>query len=322
MNKRDIRKSRWYEEISEYLGLDQDLIRRIASAKMNTDMPGSEDIKIQRRNISEKFMSEKGLELYGKITGDIPGDLNDNDRSESWKEYIFVCINGEKKCFQRMELYERLIKCIVKPMLDDGERLTVMDYGCGSSLFTRLLSQDFSDRIETISCDVCKYAVDYSVSRNQLYNPAARGILIDDVLGTPDVNDIDLILAYAVFEHLPNSAYQIQELINSLAPGGILVENYAGHSSRVPHKSDTFNSYKCRNSNLDMLRSQLFLLHGDMPACSAGVYEEDCGVRIWIKDGYDKKLKDRLAYSLRINNMKLMKFFKGFKDLCRKRFNG
>ena len=193
-----------------------------------------------------------------------------------------------------MYFYESIIKCVVKPMLKNKEYIKVLDYGCGSSLFTRILSQDFGNRIQTISADVCKPAVEFSISRNKLYNSeSAQGIIIEDVMSFPnEVSEIDIALANVVFEHLPNSTYQIRRLIESLSDQGILIENYAGHSHDLPHKSDTFDSYRSRDINLDMLCKKLTLIHGSLPKKQKGIYERDSrGSRFWVRGG-DNKVKE------------------------------
>jgi hypothetical protein len=115
-----------------------------------------------------------------------------------------------------MAFYESIISCVVKPLLKKKDKIKVLDYGCGSSLFTRMLSQDFVNYVETISMDVCKPAVEFSIARNKLYNQnGAHGIIIKDVMSFPEeVSEIDIALAYVVFEHLPNSTYQIRRLIH------------------------------------------------------------------------------------------------------------
>ena len=95
----------------------------------------------------------------------------------------------------------------------------------------------------------------------------------------PELNNVDVILADSVFEHLPNSSLVIQGIINALAPGGVLIENYSGHSLSAPHKSDTLNSYKLRDNNMDMLCNQLSLLHGKIPKKKDGIYDYDSSIK-------------------------------------------
>lgn len=121
----------------------------------------------------------------------------------------------------------------------------------------------------------------------------------------------DLILAYGVFEHLPNAPVQIQGLIDALTPGGVLIENYSGHSSEVPHKSDTWSAYRTRDENLDRLSRQLTLLHGVLPARRAGVYERDRGERYWLKAPVDPALRDRIARRLGRDDARWRRLLRG-----------
>ena len=103
-------------------------------------------------------------------------------RKRDMREYIFACINGKKQAFERMFFYDLIIAAVVRPMLDVKAAPLVVDYGSGSSLLTRLLAQDFGDAVRTISVDARRYAVEFSVARNRLYNANVGGILIEDVL--------------------------------------------------------------------------------------------------------------------------------------------
>jgi SAM-dependent methyltransferase len=235
-----------------------------------------------------------------------PARVTDVERSTVWKEYVFVCVNGEKRAFERMAFYDRLLRAVVaplaadaRPLAADARRPLVVDYGCGSSLFTRMIAQDFGDGVRTVSPDVCRYAVDFSVARNRVHNRTAEGLVVDDVLAPLPALGAQLILAYAVFEHLPNSIVQIKGLIDALAPGGILIENYSGHSSETPHKSDTFSAYRSRDVNLDALASALTLLHGTLPDKRGGVYGHDAGDRYWIKGPATSEVARAVAAALR-----------------------
>jgi SAM-dependent methyltransferase len=321
LQERDIRKSKWFEEVAEYFDIDTNLLKIAVPRKRLEPDDESPELKAAREIIRKKFMSLQARQIHDKILSEHPVNITDFERSTSWKDYIFVCINGERSCFQRMFFYDQIINCIVKPMLEAKGHIVVMDYGCGSSLFTRLLSQDFRGKVHTISADICKYAVDFSITRNKRYNPNAYGLLIEDVMATPELENIDIILAYAVFEHLPNSTHQIQTLIDSLSPGGILIENYSGHSSQEPHKSDTFDSYKKRDKNLDILSQKLSLLYGILPQKQNGVYNRDKGDRFWIKGKADSQLAARIRRKLAKSDSLFSKVCKVFnKTLFNRRY--
>lgn len=283
MRKRDIRKSRWFEEVAEYFDLEPALLLSAVSPKRVSAADEPPAVREARSRLRRMFMRPESIALLEQLETGAPGEVSDVDRSRAWREYIFSCINGEKRAFDRMFFYDLIIASIVKPMLDFKAAPLVVDYGCGSSLLTRLLAQDFGDRVRTISVDACRYAVEFSAARNRLYNTNASGWLIEDVLAPLRLRDVDLILAYSVFEHLPNSTEQIQALVDALAPDGILIENYAGHSRETPHKSDTFSAYGRRDANLDLLRDRLVLLYGALPPRRDGVYERDSRERYWIK---------------------------------------
>jgi SAM-dependent methyltransferase len=289
LQRRNIRTARWHEEISEYFGLEPNVLEAIAPRSRQP----VEDVRIRQLEVMDRvmvdFMDEDSRALLGKVQTAAAEDLSDLERSSSWRNYIFVCINGERMCFQRFWLYEKIIECAVRPSLSH-KQMTILDYGCGCSLFTRLLNQDFPGQVKTISADVCKYAVEFAMARNQLYDSGAEGFLIEDVMSAPEYRGIDLILANNVFEHLPNSTVQIQSLIDALAPGGFLIENYPGDPNEVPPKSDTLNSHRNRSRNLDMIKDSLQLIEGELPEKKGDTYGLDPGTRIWIKDGYTAEM--------------------------------
>ena len=309
IRKRDIRKAEWYEECSQFFDIDIKLLKTITSSKKRVDYDEeSDDIKEAREILSKRFMSDESYELYWKVRKGRAE--NDIEKSESWRDYIFACINGEKRAFQKINFYQTIIDCIVSPLCNNKNGLTIVDYGCGSSLFTRMVAQDFEDKIKTISIDVCKYAVDFSVGRNKIYNSNATGILIDDVNSIPELNNVDVILADSVFEHLPNSSLVIQGIINALSPGGVLIENYSGHSLSAPHKSDTLNSYKLRDNNLDMLSNQLNLLHGKIPKKKDGIYDYDSCNRYWMKNNSDQSLTGKIKRKLYMRNSLIYRVYR------------
>lgn len=312
MKKKDIRKVKWYEEISEYFDLPVDLLQQAVPRQRLIPEQESSELKNARNEIAKKFMSDFAYDLWGKIKNENPETISDQERSSSWKEYVFLCINSERRGFQRLFFYEQLIKNIVAPFFENKRKLKVLDFGCGSSIFTRMLAQDYPEKIKTISSDVCKYAVDFSVVRNRVHNPMAEGYVIEDVMSVPVFSEIDIILAYCVFEHLPNSTQQIMGLIDALAAGGILIENYSGHSTETPHKSDTFSAYRSRDENLDMLQEHLTLLYGVIPREQNGVYEKDVGERFWVKGNINEPVYSIIKSNLVRDNSLLVKMIRSF----------
>lgn len=308
--KRDIRTSNWYEDVSDYFDIDQLLLKASVADQRFLIDDEPDHLKKAREQLADRFMSDDDRVLYHSIRQSSDAYVSDYNKSSSWKNYIFVCINGEKASFKRMVFYESLSKAIIVPLMNEKRHLRVLDYGCGSSLFTRLLCQDYGDRIETISADVCRYAVKFSKGRNSLYSSKAKGLYIDDVMAFPSIKKVDFILAYAVFEHLPNSTVQIRGLIDTLEEGGILVENYAGYSLERPHKSDTVDSYASRDINLDLLNERLTLLFGKMPKKKNGVYDKCSSTRIWIKG----QKQSVIAHKIRKELIKHYIFF-GAKDI-------
>lgn len=292
--RRPLRSLPWYAEVSRYFAIpEQQLIDAVGIPS-----PDPERAREAREAIFARFMTPEARALYERINSSDPEVITDEDRSVVWKTYIFVCLTGERRGFDKIPFFEHLIECLVEPMLEAKSSLKVLDYGCGASVLTRLLSEVFGERIEPVTADVCTYSVEYTQARNSLYSPRAKGVQLDSVLEVPEFSGFDLILADTVFEHLPNAGEQIQGMIDALNPGGVLVENYAGSSRHQPAKSDTFSAYRGRDKNLDRLADQLTLLFGRLPRRVDGIYEEDGSNRYWIKPGgntvTEARMRDRL----------------------------
>lgn len=322
MTKRAIRRAAWWEEPAEFFGLPPALLQQaIASRRVEA---GEEPpaVRAARAELERRFMSPGSVALLERVRTAPPDALSDEERSRSWQDYIFVCVNAERRAFERMGWYDRVIAGVAAPLLEARGGLIVVDYGCGSSLFTRLLAEDWGDRVTPVSVDVGRHAVEFSVTRNRLYSPAARGILVEDVMAALPLGGADLILAYGVFEHLPNAPVQIQGLIDALAPGGVLIENYSGHSSEMPHKSDTWSAYRTRDENLDRLSRQLTRLHGVLPERRDGVYDRDRGERYWLKAPMDPALRDRITRRLRRDDARWRRLWRGLGRRARTRFLG
>jgi SAM-dependent methyltransferase len=299
MTRRAIRRARWWEEPAEFFGLPPALLQQAIAPRRVEAGEEPPSVRAARAELERRFMSPGSVALLERVRTAPPDTLSDEERSRSWQDYIFVCVNAERRAFERMDWYDRVIAAVAAPLLEARGRLTVVDYGCGSSLFTRMLAEDRGDRVTPVSVDVGRHAVDFSVTRNRLYSPSARGLLVEDVMAPLSLTGADLILAYGVFEHLPNAPVQIQGLIDALGPGGVLIENYSGHSSEVPHKSDTWSAYRTRDENLDRLGRQLTLLHGALPERRGGVYAHDHGERYWLKAPMEAALRTRIAEGLR-----------------------
>jgi SAM-dependent methyltransferase len=302
MRRRDIRRSRWFEDVADYFGVEPALLEAAAPDRRFDHGEEPPTVSQARRELERRFMQPESIALLERIRTERPDAISDLERSGSWRDYVFVCINAERRAFERMAWYDGVIEAVVRPLLAARGRLTLVDYGCGSSLLTRMVSQDFGERVVTVSVDVGHHAVEFSLSRNRLYNPGARGLLLDDVRSVLALRGVDLMLAYGVFEHLPDAGRQIQGLVDALGPGGILIENYSGHSSEPPHKSDTFSAYQGRDTNLDRLRRQLSLVHGWLPEVHEGVYDRDRGERYWVKAPADPSVVAEVRRRLRAHD--------------------
>lgn len=307
---RDVRKAEWCDEISEFLKMDRESILAAAGKPRTPCLERNKAEMEKFEEVSSRFISASGIELLQKVR-EGGEHLADIDKSTSWREYIYLCVNGERLSFERMYLYEWLSSMVVGTMLEKKSHVKVFDYGCGTSLFSRILCQEYGDAIRAVCADVNVYSVKFTACRNNIYSKNAKSVLIDDVMGFPEIKNVNVALALNVFEHLPNSVQQIESLVGSLCDGGVLIENYAGSSSERPEKSDTHSAYFNRDRNIDFISSQLKLLAGRLPQKNGLRYEKDSSMRVWYKgDAHSalyRTLKRRLVLMrprLAVNRLK------------------
>ena len=96
MKKRDIRKSRWFEEVAEYFDLEPGLVLSAVSPKRVSTAHEPPAVREARSRLKRRFMRPESIALLDKLeTGD-PGAVSDVERSTAWREYIFACINGDR----------------------------------------------------------------------------------------------------------------------------------------------------------------------------------------------------------------------------------
>ena len=94
-----------------------------------------------------------------------------------------------------------------------------------------------------------------------------------------------------------------------------MIENYTGHSSGIPHKSDTFDSYRSRDVNLDLLNKRLTLLCGTMPKKENGIYEMNSDNRFWTNGDTNSDLNLKIRRRLHKENSLIRKSIKRLRRL-------
>lgn len=67
LRKRDIRKSKWYEEVSEYFGIDETLLKTAVSKKRLQPEEEPMELKEARETIRKTFMSHEAIQIHDKI---------------------------------------------------------------------------------------------------------------------------------------------------------------------------------------------------------------------------------------------------------------
>jgi len=305
-----LKDCRWYEEISAYLGLSQELVEMVgcrikeeSNLAKAAEKYGGQDVFLARRSAAKQAIQEQ-FPRIGTI--EITDLAEDEIKSASWSDNIIVAIRQERTGYELIHIFDQIIKGVIIQKLKSKRKLRVLDYGCGTSLFGRYLAEIFNEKLEIILSDIDGYHFRFARERLRKFTSNCTFFPIRNVRKTDfDFGPLDLIYCYTVFEHLPNVLGVMNNFINHLDSGGVLIETYTGQSGEKPHKSDTVNAYQNRDRNLDFLRDNLELLYGKMPDRTAGSrYANDESVRYWIRPPYDaaeyvlmqRKLEGNIVY--------------------------
>ena len=154
--KKSILKKKWYEEPAEYLELDPAIIKNL-----------------QRDPNAQKTWHQK-FPPY-KDTVNSPQRLIDRKAwIDQWRKNYGMIVSGDRIAFQRsMFSYKSLIKWLLHRL---NQTATIIDYGCGTSVFCRLLSEYCPDA-QYVLVDIDSPALRYSYERCRLFAKKLRTFL-------------------------------------------------------------------------------------------------------------------------------------------------
>jgi ubiquinone/menaquinone biosynthesis C-methylase UbiE len=133
-----------------------------------------------------------------------------------------------------IESRERLVTTVLASFLKPDQ--TVLDFGCGPGWLAKQMSQKVrAVKGVDISCGVLACAEELNSAPNIEYivNESARLAMIPD-------ESIDLVVTFAVLQHLPDSLFQsfIAEFHRILRPGGKALCHLAVSSTANPGAAD------------------------------------------------------------------------------------
>jgi trans-aconitate methyltransferase len=162
----------------------------------------------------------------------------------------------------------------------------VLDYGCGTSLFGRVLLNRHPDWSLWL-CDVDGYHLQFALSECRRMNPATQVCIAPPGTAVPAFPaGLDVIHAFACFEHIPNVYDVLCGLWAALKPGGHLLETFAGETGCEPpaDSSDAASAWAQRDACFTFLLQNGALVDGSLPPLTAGGhYAEDEQLRVWRK---------------------------------------
>lgn len=261
LSKRPLLKKRWYDEPSEYLDYDRRLIRDYKKEGPQKAW------QAKYPNFKEKVNSSQRL-LDAKLWVD------------RWRRDHSMIIAGDRIAFQKsMPTYRSLLRWLL-PRL--ARPATIIDYGCGTSVFCRLFSEHMPEA-EYVLVDVGSPALGYAHERCRLYASRVRTIEVNEDNLCPQLPAADLIFCRNVLEHVWHPDVVLRNFYKSLKNDGLVILNFPGVTGETARKSDTQRAYDLRDQNIMFMYSHFQLLKGRHYRFAKGHFLEDGFLKIWRK---------------------------------------
>jgi SAM-dependent methyltransferase len=105
---------------------------------------------------------------------------------------------------------------VLEDHLGDLAKLRLLDLGCSNGLMTRFYAAQFK---EVVGVDIDEPGIAYAIANNTATNVSYK--LVDGMrTGMPDAS-IDVVTCTHVYEHVPDAARMMDEIIRVLRPGGV-----------------------------------------------------------------------------------------------------
>ncbi len=273
-------KERWSEAISQYLEIPEDEI--IKAVGKNSGYTNAEKIAF-----SEKYDNGK------RFIHLLNSEAEDNRKlTAGWAALKSTAIKQEWLNFNRYDTFAKaLIPDTLKILQAEKtkEKLRIIDYGCGTSLFARLLIKKFKN-CEILLCDVDGYSLNFAAHELSAKGFTPEVIKVDSDNFVPKIsNQVNFIYCFATFEHIANPLDVVESLTKSLKNKGHILESFGGETGKIPDKdsSDSRAAWDARDDYFEYLLTNYQLKKGKLPPKNdEGHYKDEIGYRIWVKE-YD-----------------------------------
>jgi hypothetical protein len=170
-----------------------------------------------------------------------------------------MIIAGDRIAFQKsMPTYRSLLRWLL-PRL--ARPATIIDYGCGTSVFCRLFSEHMPEA-EYVLVDVGSPALGYAHERCRLYASRVRTIEVNEDNLCPQLPAADLIFCRTSWSMSGIRMLCCVISIRSLKTTGLWILNFPGVTGETARKSDTQRAYDLRDQNIMFMYSHFQLLKG------------------------------------------------------------
>ncbi len=276
-NKPKLAKLKWYEKVAEYLCIPYEEV--IKSLGLKSGYTQKDKIIF-----SEKY--DGGNRIITTINR--KAEL-DGRWIEVWKDLKYIAIVQEFMGFKRInEIWYNILPLIKK--LKYSDKLKILDYGCGTSIFGRLLLEKYPE-VKLTLCDSDGYHFRFGLEECKKLSNLTKGIKITSIYELPKLDEkYDFIYCYTVLEHIPNSLQVLKYLCSYLRIGGIFLESYGGKTGDDPvdNSADSIQAWNQRDDCFDYLYSlkDLVQISGEIiEKSNDSHYPESGRYRVWQLKG-------------------------------------
>lgn len=273
----------WYTHLCDYHNVTPEQALKLGTRAKGRkpDLPGSETCK--------------------KVTGMTFEDIWDSEkRDEIDQVFKFYKDQGAWSTFRQCVRHKDLENLhlsyfnflIQNNFINDNSH--ICEYGCGVAPFTTTFLKHIQPNEEInlnlslvdVDCDhfdFANYRLNRIVNESNLSGLVSLNFEKVEPEKLPNFNDkkLDILFCFEVLEHVPSPTKVMENIINSMNPGAIYIENFIKHAFEEDEDSgpDLISARKEREAYYELVHENFTLLHP-----SEGESKSNPSVtRIWQK---------------------------------------
>lgn len=137
-----------------------------------------------------------------------------------------------------------------KPKPADGQRIRLLDIGCGTGMFMERLGEEFMP----FGLDFSHQALEFTSRRLKTKPGGVRLLQADSQVIPLADNSFDMVTAFDIIEHVEGDTKVVSEMHRILRPGGVLMVNVPAHPALWgPHDVSLHHKRRYRKAQLGAL---------------------------------------------------------------------